>query len=71
MQNFSYHTHTNSFDIYDGQNSVEEMIIKAEEIGFVKLGISNHLAFHPNMPNQSKMFFSDFDKACDIYKSRF
>lgn len=68
MQNFSYHTHTNTFGIYDGHNSAEEMIIKAEEIGFTKLGISNHLAFHPNMPNQSQMFFSDFDKACDIYK---
>lgn len=68
MQKFSYHTHTNSLGIFDGSNSAEEMIKKAEEIGFTKLGISNHMAFHPNMPNQSKMFFSDFNKACDIYK---
>lgn len=68
MQNFSYHTHTNSFGIFDGANSADEMIKKAEEIGFTKFGISNHMAFHPNMPNQSRMFFSNFDKACDIYK---
>lgn len=68
MQNFTYHCHTNSFGIFDGRNSTEEMINKAKQIGFVKMGISNHLAFHPNMPNQSKMFFSDFNKACDVYK---
>lgn len=68
MQKFSYHTHTNHFGIFDGQNTAFEMVKKAEEIGFTKLGISNHFAFHPNMPHQSKMFFSDFDQACDVYK---
>ena len=68
MQNFTYHCHTNSLDIFDGHNSVFEMIKKAEEIGFIKMGISNHMAFHPNMPNQSKMFFSDYNKARDVYK---
>ena len=68
MQNFSYHTHTNSFGVYDGRDSVYQMIAKAEEIGFKKLGISNHMIFHPNMPLQSKMFFSDYNTACDIYK---
>lgn len=60
--------HTNSFGIFDGRNTPKEMIEEAEKIGFIKIGISNHLAFHPNMPNQSQMFFSDFNKACDIYK---
>ncbi|MBQ8465463.1 MAG: PHP domain-containing protein [Alphaproteobacteria bacterium] len=69
MQNFSYHMHTNNLGIFDGQNTPIEMIKRSEEIGFKKIGISNHLAFHPNMPSQSKMFFSDFNKACDIYKS--
>lgn len=68
MQNFSYHTHTNSFGVYDGRDSVYDMIAKAQDIGFKKLGISNHLIFHPNMPPQSKMFFSDYNTACDIYK---
>lgn len=68
MQKFSYHTHTNGFGLFDGRNSAKEMISKAEEIGYEKLGISNHLAFHPNMPNQSTMFFSDYNKAVDVYK---
>ena len=68
MQNYSYHMHTNTLGVYDGHNSAEEMIEKAEQVGFAKIGISNHMAFHPNMPNQSQMFFSDFDQACDIYK---
>lgn len=68
MQNYSFHTHTNALGFFDGRDSAEEMIKKAQEIGFIKMGISNHLAFHPNMPAQSKMFFSDFNKACDVYK---
>lgn len=68
MQNYNYHCHTNSFGIFDGHNSASEMIKRAEEVGFKRLGISNHLAFHPNMPDQSQMFFSDYNKACDIYK---
>ncbi len=60
--------HTNNFGIFDGRNTPQEMIEEAEKIGFIKIGISNHLAFHPNMPDQSQMFFSDFNKACDIYK---
>ena len=68
MQNFSYHTHTNSLGIFDGQNSALEMIKKAQDIGYQKMGISNHMAFHPNMPAQSRMFFSDYDKARDVYK---
>ena len=68
MQKFSYHTHTNSFGVYDGRDSVYDMIAKAQEIGFEKLGISNHMIFHPELPPHSKMFFSDYNKACDIYK---
>ena len=69
MQEYSYHMHTNSFGIFDGHNSAEEMIRKAEEVGLKKIGISNHQAFHPNMPtNQSKMFFSNYNQACDLYK---
>lgn len=68
MQNFSYHTHTNSLDIYDGRCSVSEMLARAEEIGFEKIGISNHMCFHPDMLPQSKMFFSDFNQARDIYQ---
>ena len=68
MQKFSYHMHTNTFDAFDGRNSAQEMIAKAIEVGYEKMGFSNHLAFHPNMPQQSKMFFSDYNKAVDLYK---
>ena len=34
MQKFSYHTHTNALDIFDGHHSAAEMIHRAEEIGY-------------------------------------
>lgn len=43
MQKFSYHTHTDSFGVYDGHNSATEMIAAAEAAGYTELGISNHL----------------------------
>ena len=68
MQKFSYHMHTNSLGIFDGRDSAEEMILASKKIGYEKIGISNHMAIHPHMPAQSKMFFSDYNKARDIYK---
>lgn len=61
MQKFSYHTHTNALGIFDGHHSAAEMIRKAEELGYEELGISNHLAYHPNLLTTSPMFFNDFD----------
>lgn len=68
-QKFSYHTHTNSFGTYDGKNSAQEMISRAEEIGYTELGISNHLCYHPNMQalNPHPMFQHDFNTALDLY----
>lgn len=74
MQNFSYHTHTNSFGCYDGHNTIEEMINAARTKGFCELGISNHLIYHPNIYNgceqakNDKMYHADFNKAQDIFK---
>lgn len=68
MQKFSYHTHTDSLGLFDGHNSVKEMINKAEEIGYTELGISNHICCHHNYPQFSPMFFNDYQKAEDIYK---
>lgn len=68
MQKFSYHTHTNSFGLFDGRNSAKEMIKKAEEIGYVELGISNHICCHHNYPQFSPMFFNDYRQAEDVYK---
>lgn len=58
MQLFSYHTHT-GFLGFDGKNTAEEMIKRAEEIGFEEIGISNHLIYHPNLHEQDNMFFND------------
>lgn len=67
MQKFSFHTHTNTLGIFDGANSIEEMIAKAQEIGYRQLGISNHFIYHPNMAPQMAdnhpMYFKDYDKA--------
>lgn len=69
MQNFTYHSHNNSQGIFDGRSSAEEMIAKAEELGFEAIGVSNHLCVHPSMPNgASKMFFNDPRLAVEVYK---
>ena len=60
MQKFSYHSHTNG--IYDGCNTIEEMITQAENLGWESYGISNHLVCHPKSPSYQKMFFQDFEK---------
>lgn len=68
IQDFSYHTHSDAFNAYDAHNTTEEMIKKAEEIGYSEIGISNHLICHPNIPLDHKMFFNDPIKALDLYK---
>lgn len=68
MQKFSYHTHTNILN-FDGRNTAEEMIKRAEEIDFEELGISNHFIYHPNLHEKDNMFFSDynaFEKAMGV-----
>ncbi len=69
MQNFTYHTHNGEMN-FDGKNSAEEMIVAAEEKGFVEIGVSNHLVLHPSVENThySPMFFYDENKAFDCYK---
>ena len=46
VQNFTYHCHTN---FSDGNNSIEEMVLRAKEIGFSHMGISDHLIVHKNL----------------------
>ena len=46
MQNFSYHTHT---VFSDGHNTIEEMLDRAEELGWREIGISDHLIVHKNI----------------------
>lgn len=68
IQNYTYHSHNNFQGIFDGQSTAEEMIARAEELGFEAIGVSNHLCLHPNMPPASKMFFDNPQKALDVYK---
>lgn len=68
VQNFSLHTHNNAFGIFDGHTSPQEMVKRAEELGWTHMGISNHMVWHPNMPSQHKMLFRDINQAIDIYK---
>ena len=67
MQKFSYHTHTNSFGVFDGHNSAEEMISAAESIGYTELGISNHLICKKECSSFSPQFFDNFQKAETVY----
>ena len=71
MQKFTYHTHNNNFDIFDGKNTCEEMISKAQELGFETIGVSNHLIWHPYMNNKHAMFYSNLEKAIDIHKKSY
>lgn len=68
MQKFTYHTHNNNLGVFDGHNTAEEMIARAEELGFETIGVSNHLIWHPNVGSNHLMFFEDLDTAIDIHK---
>lgn len=67
MQKFSYHTHTNSFGVYDGHNSAAEMIAAAEAAGYTELGISNHLICKKGISRFTPQFFDDFKIAETVY----
>lgn len=66
MQKFSYHTHTNTFDIFDGHFSAKEMIEQAEKLGWTTIGISNHLIAYHKLKDY-KCLFSDYKKAEDVF----
>ena len=68
MQKFTLHSHTNSYGIFDGRNSIEEMIKAAEDKGFTEYGISNHIICHPHKVSKHPMYFSHFQECSDIYK---
>lgn len=71
MQNYTYHSHTNSLGIFDGADSADKMIGRAEELGFCEIGISNHLICHPGLCEIDKMqamYFRDYQQAENIYK---
>lgn len=68
MQNFSLHTHTIGFD---GKNTVEEMVCTAKNIGFEKLGISNHFIVHPQIKNTKMYTYALRGAYYNIYNSSF
>jgi len=67
VQDFSYHTHTNTFGLFDGQNSIKEMIDRAKALGWSHMGISNHMVVHPDVKTGG-CFFPDYGRAEEIYK---
>lgn len=67
IQKFSYHTHTNSFGIYDGRSSIDEMLTAAKAIGFEEIGISNHLICNTSGTRFTPQFFTDFNAAETVY----
>ena len=74
MQKFNLHCHTNFAGIFDGNNTAEEMIASYKEKGFKTVGISNHCIYSKsfeNLPNLSRMYFSDVDKLIDLHKKSF
>ncbi len=67
-QKYTLHTHTIGFD---GKNSVNEMILKAKELGFNTLGISNHFIVHPEIKKCPMYPYSVRGGYENIYSSDF
>lgn len=68
MQKFSLHTHTIGFD---GQNTEEEMVCRAKELGWKKIRISNHFIVHPRI-EEAPMYENAKARGYDtIYSSSF
>ena len=68
MQNFSLHTHTTGFD---GNNTEEEMLLKATEKGLTTIGFSNHFIVYPTI-KEAKMYQYALKGGYDtIYASSF
>lgn len=68
MQNFSLHTHTIGFD---GRNTEEEMLRRAEALGWKKMGFSNHFIVHSRI-EEAPMYDNAKARGYDaIYSSSF
>ena len=68
MQKFSLHTHTTGFD---GRNTEEEMLAKAEELGWTHIGFSNHFIVHPEIKNAPMYEYAVKGGYNNIYSSTF
>ena len=68
MQKFSFHTHTIGFD---GRNSEEDMVRRAEELGWDKIGFSNHLMVHERIEEAPMFQYAKKGGYSGIYSSSF
>ncbi len=68
IQRFSYHCHSN---FSDGSNTLEEMIFRAEELGFTELGISDHVIIHKNIDQSPSQPYWQKNSGYNIFKSSF
>jgi len=50
-----YHTHTKNSRFFHGKNKIEEMVISANEMGLVEIGITDHGYFHLFRTNKKKL----------------
>lgn len=68
MQNFSLHTHTLGFD---GRNTEEEMLRKAQDLGWTHIGFSNHFIVHPDIEKSPMYKYAHKGGYQSIYSSNF
>lgn len=68
MQKFSLHTHTLGFD---GQNTEEEMVARAEALGWTHLGFSNHFIVHPKIKEAPMYAYAEQGGYSNIYAASF
>ncbi len=74
MQQFNYHCHTSFKNVFDGRNTIDEMISAAKSRGINTLGISNHYIYHPSfarLPKTSAMFFADNQQLISLFAEFF
>lgn len=68
MQKFSLHTHTLGFD---GRNTEEEMLSKAQSLGWTHLGFSNHFIVHPKIKDSVMFSYAVKGGYDNIYSASF
>ena len=68
MQKFSFHTHTTGFD---GRSTEEEMVRRAEELGWEKIGFSNHFIVHEKIKDSPMYKYAKMGGYSNIYSSSF
>ena len=68
MQNYTLHTHTVRFD---GKNNVNDMVVRAKDLGFNTIGFSNHFIVHPAIKYSVLYHFALMHGYFRIYSSSF